>query len=117
MLHSLIMERFTPAAVRPCTHAGRTHPASARALHDGGWNSVLAGPFPVEERGDQAYVRIGQLAGTVLGTGLGQPGPDPDGVAVDAYGLAGGGGAAFAVQEKFQELDGLGEGTGDLKAG
>ncbi|MFD5164013.1 hypothetical protein ACFWMJ_39210 [Streptomyces hawaiiensis] len=62
---------------------------------------------------------VWELAGAVLGAGLGEPGADLDGVAVDADALAGGGGAAFAVQEEFQELDGLFEGAagpGDCKS-
>ncbi|WP_189912928.1 hypothetical protein [Streptomyces albogriseolus] len=57
--------------------------------------------FAVEERGDQAGVGVGRLAGAVLVSGFGEPGTDPDGVAVDAYGLAGRGGAAFAVKEEL----------------
>lgn len=48
---------------------------------------------------------------SVLGAGLGEPGAALDGVSVDADRLAGGRDAAFAVQEEFQELDGLLEGT------
>ena len=40
-----------------------------------------------------------------LGAGFGEPGSDLDGVAVDADGLAGCGGAAFAVEEEFKELE------------
>lgn len=54
-------------------------------------DSVLGRPVPVEEGGDQAYVGVGQLAGAVFGAGLGEPGADLDGVAVDADRLAGGG--------------------------
>nr|WP_247199394.1 hypothetical protein [Streptomyces sp. LBUM 1477] len=54
---------------------------------------------------------LGELAGAVLGAGFGEPGSDLDGVAVDADGLAGCGGAAFAVEEESKELDGLFEGA------
>lgn len=42
----------------------------------------------------------------MLDAGFGEPGAEVDGVAVDADGFAGGGGAAFAVEEESQELDG-----------
>ncbi|MFJ3213355.1 MULTISPECIES: hypothetical protein [Streptomyces] len=56
---------------------------------------------------------VGELAGAVLGAGLGEPGADLDGVAADADGLAGRRRAAFAVEEEFQELDGVLEGAAD----
>ncbi|MEU3862803.1 hypothetical protein AB0F03_36820 [Streptomyces sp. NPDC028722] len=60
---------------------------------------------------------VGELAGAVLGADLREPGADLDGVAVDADGLAGCGGAAFAVEEEFQELDGLLEGAASTACG
>ncbi|OKJ81072.1 hypothetical protein AMK32_25750 [Streptomyces sp. CB01883] len=61
----------------------------------------------LEQSGDQAYVMVGELAGAVLGAGLGEPGADPDGIAVDTDRLTGGRDAALAVQEELQQLDGL----------
>lgn len=52
-----------------------------------------------------------ELAGSVLGAGLGEPGADLDGVAVDSDRLAGRGDAVFAVEEELENLDGLGKGA------
>ncbi|WP_157977386.1 hypothetical protein [Streptomyces triticisoli] len=60
---------------------------------------------------------VGEPAGAVFGAGFGEPGADLDGVSVDADGLAGCGGAAFAVEKELQELDGLGEGAPSTAGG
>ena len=78
-----------------------------RRLRHDNRHGVLCRPVPLEQSGDQAYVMVGELAGAVLGAGLGEPGADSDGVAVDAARLAGGRDAALAVQEELQQLDGL----------
>lgn len=92
-------------------------PVGAARLHQNGRNGVLGRPVLLEQGGDQAYVVVGELAGVVLRAGLGWPGADLDGVAVDADRLARGGDAAFAVQEELQELDGLGEGAAGAAGG
>lgn len=74
------------------------------------WSDAFIGPVAVEQGGDQTDMLVGELAGAVLGAGLGEPGADPDGVAVEADALTGGGDAAFAVQEEFQghrQLEGV----------
>ncbi|WP_432043678.1 hypothetical protein [Streptomyces cadmiisoli] len=80
-------------------------------LRPGGRGGVLCRPVLVEEHGDQVGLALAKLSGPVLDAGLGEPGADSDSVAVDVQGLAGGGGAAFAVEDEFQELDGLLEGA------
>lgn len=59
---------------------------------------------------------LGQLACPVFGAGLGEPGADLDGAAVDGDRLAGGGAAALTVKEQLEELDGLGEGAASCRA-
>lgn len=50
-----------------------------------------------------------KLTGAVLGARFGEPGPNPDVLAVGSDGFAGGGGPPRAVQEKFEDLHGLNE--------
>lgn len=59
-------------------------------LHQDCGDGVLGCPISVEEGGDQACVCFGELAGALPVAGLGQPGANLDGVAVDADRLAGG---------------------------
>ncbi|MGW7614097.1 hypothetical protein ACWGKW_44155 [Streptomyces sp. NPDC054766] len=58
-----------------------------------------------------------ELAVAVFGAGFGEPGADPDGVAIDDDLLPGCWGAAFAVEEEFQELDGLFEAAAGAAGG
>lgn len=57
------------------------------------------------------------MACAMCRTGFGKPGSDPDRLAIDADFLTGGGGAALAVQEEFEDLRGLGEGSAGSAGG
>ncbi len=82
-----------------------------------GRNGVYLGPFAFEDGCDEAFVLDIEFAGAVLGADLGKPRTDPDGVAVDSDRLAGCGGTAFAMEEQFEDLDGLGESAPGLSGG
>lgn len=95
-----------PHSLTPLSAAHQIDVASGKRGH-----GVLVGPVAVEEGCHQACMLGAEPAGAVFGTGLGEPGADLDRFAVDGDRLAGGGGAAFAVEEELEELDGLFEGA------
>lgn len=60
------------------------------------------------------------MSGTALGTGLGQPSPDPDVLAIDEDLFPGGRCPALTVKEQLEDLDGLSERAArgaDLRSG